>query len=206
MVIRIFADREPYTSYGASIGGDEGFVLSVSPTDAPACPADLSVVPVELYLGLPESLRRMPAFAYGPAALIGAAFEAGCLDYLREPWNLSELFARSTRIKLPRTEGGGFVMELESATLRILAPLHAELTLTEPERKLLRMLMLNAGRPVPRAALCFALWGDEGRRSRAPDVHISSIRRRLEEAYPGMGEIIKATRGLGYRLLAKTCA
>ncbi|HUW40029.1 MAG TPA: winged helix-turn-helix domain-containing protein [Rectinemataceae bacterium] len=206
MVIRVFADREPYKSYGASIGGNEGFVLSVSPLDAASEPADLSVIPVERYLALPESLRLMPSFAYGPAALIGLAFEAGCLDYLREPWNLSELFARSTRIKVTRAAGKGFVLELVGGTLRILAPLRDELALSEPEQKLLRLLMLNAGTPVPRSALCFALWGDDGRRSRAPDVHISSIRRRMEGACPGMGALIKASRGSGYRLLAKTCA
>ncbi|MGO8692205.1 MAG: winged helix-turn-helix domain-containing protein [Rectinemataceae bacterium] len=208
MTVRIFADREPYSSYGLSTGGKDGYALLVSPADEVEefAPVDLSVVPAERYIELSETSRRMPTFAYGPASLIDASFTAGCLDYLREPWNLAELFARASRLRTIRTEGGGFVMELSDSTLKILLPVRVELVFDETERKLLRVLMLNVGHPVPRSTLCFVLWGDEHHRSRAPDVHISSIRKRLESACPGMGLLIKAKRGLGYRLLMKSCA
>lgn len=205
MFIRILADREPYLSYGDAVDGSEDLSLKVSPIDAGIGAADLAVVPVDTYLALPESLRLAPSFAYGPVSLIDAAFEAGCLDFLREPWSLVELLSRSSRIRKPSIRGEGFALDLEAGSLRVLAPLRANIELGEAERKLMRVLMLNAGKIVPREALCFALWGDEGRRSRAPDVHLSSIRRSLENACPGMGEIIKSQRGKGYRLLGKTC-
>jgi hypothetical protein len=208
MTVRIFADREPYSSYGSSTGGNDDSVLVVSPADAvgASVPVDLSVVPAERYVELSENSRPIPTFAYGPAALMDAAFAAGCADYLREPWNLAELFARASRLRSIRAAGSGFTMVLIDSRLRILSPVDIELDLGEAERKLLRVLMLNAGRPVPRSALCFVLWGDEHRQSRAPDVHISSMRKRLESVCPGMGLLIKANRGLGYRLLMKSCA
>jgi len=208
MRLSLFADREPYTSY-AQLPGEKGdYHLDVRAPEelGHAVTVDLAVIPADLYLNLAFDLRRAPSFAYGPTALMEASFAAGCLDYLREPWDLAELFARASRIRTLRARGGDFTVELRDCLLTISTPIEAEILLTEPERRLLRVLMLNAGLPVPRRSLSFALWGEERAWSRAADVHISSLRKRLEAVSPEMGMLIKASRRLGYRLLMEACA
>ena len=76
------------------------------------------------------------------------------------------------------------------------------------EAEILRMLLANRGATVTRDALFYAIWGRPPvRRSRAVDMHVTALRRRLaavskptDAARPAAGRLIVTVRGRGYRL------
>jgi DNA-binding response OmpR family regulator len=209
MTILILADREPYISYAARyVAADDAkgptgpFVVfcGPGPVDGPA--ADLLAMPAEDFLALPAALRPgAPVIAYGAASSMEAAFEQGCADFLREPWPLQELLARAGRILDPRISIGG--VELSLRKDRLTAPGGAggaSVELGEAERKLARLLMHNAGLPVTREAVRYALYGEQAVSARAIDNHVSSLRRKLEQVHKGTGKALITIRGVGYRL------
>jgi DNA-binding response OmpR family regulator len=69
-------------------------------------------------------------------------------------------------------------------------------TLTGTELSVLVCLLRAAGRAVPRAALCAAVWGEDGPATdRAVDVYVAQLRAKL-----GPGHGIRTVRGIGYVL------
>ncbi|WP_169512667.1 MULTISPECIES: winged helix-turn-helix transcriptional regulator [Aestuariimicrobium] len=73
----------------------------------------------------------------------------------------------------------------------------SEVALTETERKLLWRLARTPGLTVSKGELMSAVWGYEGYGQNLVEVHLSSLRRRLEAHGP---RVIFTQRGLGYRL------
>ncbi|MGJ6981630.1 winged helix-turn-helix transcriptional regulator [Aestuariimicrobium soli] len=69
--------------------------------------------------------------------------------------------------------------------------------LTATERKLLGRLALTPGVPVSKGELMSAVWGYDGYGDNLVEVHMSSLRRRLEALGP---RLIVTERGRGYRL------
>jgi DNA-binding winged helix-turn-helix (wHTH) protein len=211
MTIRILADREPYASYAARFGeslDDKGppgpFVVLVGPGPVDGPGTDILAMPVEDFLALPASDRAGEAvIAYGDAASMDAAFEKGCADYLREPWPLHELLVRAGRIQNPRVSLGG--TELSLVKDRLSAAGAASIELTEAERRLVRLLMKNAGLLVTREAICYSLYGDKAIGARAIDNHVCSLRKKMEQVHKGSGKALVAIRGMGYRLTSISC-
>jgi hypothetical protein len=170
-----------------------------------AADADACVVPVRelevLALSRDRDLASAQApalgpllLAYGPPECLRAAFLAGCDDYLREPWDPEELEARLARLvgrrESRRVAMGGRCV-LEGRTVRFSDG--TEVRLSAHEAVVAGLLFANRGAVVTRRALAFALWGRalEGP-SRAIDVHVSALRRKL-----GRGSI-SCVRGQGY--------
>jgi hypothetical protein len=211
MTIRILADRQPYASYAArwseenSEKGPPGPFVVLSgpePVDGPA--ADLLAMPVQDLLDLPtaEGTGSL-VIAYGAASRMSAAFERGCADYLREPWPLLELLARAERALNPRITLDDIKISLIQD--RLSAPGCPSIELSEAERRLARLLMRNAGLPVTRAAMRYALIGVGDGGERAIDNHLSSLRGKMEQVYKGTGKAIATIRGVGYRLTSSSC-
>jgi DNA-binding response OmpR family regulator len=86
-----------------------------------------------------------------------------------------------------------------------IAALGRGVELSECEYRLARILVLNLNNPVPRDALALALWGRPRSGSRAVDVHVSSLRRRLDLLEPGLGRFLVCSRREGYRLVGEYC-
>jgi DNA-binding winged helix-turn-helix (wHTH) protein len=163
--------------------------------------ADLYVLPAALLLDLGEALPR-PVFAYGPVCHVAECLRCGATDYLRSPWTLEELAARASRLENLRFRLRGSPLALSG---RKLSSGPRSLVLSEAESRLARLLALNLDRPVPRAALSLGLWGDDRLGSRAIDVHISCLRKKLEGLSPGSGSCLRACRRQGYRLEGEAC-
>jgi DNA-binding response OmpR family regulator len=144
----------------------------------------------------------VPVIACGSAGLLRSAFLAGCADYLREPWTFEELGLRAraalsrqgTRWEFPWGE-----VRIEGARLHTAA---GSIVLTYHQAVILRALLRERGRPVPRAALACLLGGQAGqsRGSRSIDMHISALRRRLRDAVPEAGRFIVCVRAQGYMI------
>ncbi len=202
MRVRLVACAEPYTSYAAMPRDPSGSLVLFGKAEADE-PPEIQVLPAELFLALPGESRRVQlSIAYGPARLMEACFDAGCIDYLRDPWPLEELEARLRRFERPRFTLASLPFELRGCML--VAP-ERSLRLRESERRLLLILVLNRGRAVPREAMRSAIGGRSAASSRVCDVHIASIRKKLDSLVPGAGECLRANRGIGYHLEIEAC-
>jgi len=155
----------------------------------------------------PASL--VPVIAFGPAGLMRSAFVSGVADYLREPWGPEELELRAARVFKEVRQKMEFPWGTVALDGRCVETGAGSASLTLHESKILRSLILNRGAPVCREALAYWIWGRPGPRgregqargaglrgSRAIDVHVASIRRKLETLIPG--PFIKAVRNEGY--------
>jgi hypothetical protein len=202
------ADREPYSAYADVSGSQSGsFVVLSGPAGLDEPAPDILVMPAEDFLCLRIHPRAEPSertlyIPYGPVALMEQAFERGCADYLREPWALPELLARGIRFFKLKFHAGERKLELRGARL---AGESAWIELTESERALLRLLVLNAPFPVPRKAAVSALSSRAQDGSQALGRCVISLRRKMELVEPGLGGRILAIRAIGYRLDALGC-
>jgi len=130
--------------------------------------------------------------------------ELGADDYVPKPCSPRELSARIRAI-LRRTQTSAEVPELLSVGLLAMYPQkrHAiwndqALELTSTEFNLLEVLARNAGRVVSKNELSEAGLGRPlARFDRSIDVHISSIRQKLD-VYPNGQSYIQTVRGRGY--------
>ncbi len=164
---------------------------------------DLYVLPVYLLQEFTdEPLRaaaRIPVIAYGEPSALRGAFLAGCADYLREPWSLEELSLRARKlVRAPALSLEGVDLRLSEVSVE---SRHGRASLSLQEQRVLRALLRQKGTVVSREALQYALWGKLPHgRSRAVDVHVSSLRRKLRRLLPSehTGQIIQAVKGIGY--------
>ncbi len=204
MTILILADREPYISYSSQVtndvpegpGGPSVVVCDSLPRAGPSM--DVLVAPAYMFLEMPQ-LQKIgtSVIVYGDVTAMEAAFDRGCVDFLREPWSMRELFARAGRLERPRICIDGVEFVLDRDRLR---QGDRSVSLTESERRLTALFFRNHGLPLTRDAIMYALCGEFNAQSRSIDNHISSLRRKLNQLSAGAGRRIKAVRSLGYRL------
>lgn len=180
--------------------------LSIEPL--PADLIDLYILPVKAASQQWEHIvtGAHPVIAYGPPCLLPLAFDCGCRDYLREPWDISELKARSLRLLPPKHivfEWGTITFQKDS--LQVQKPKPKTLNLSPPEATILRMLLLRRGTPVSRQCLQCALWNNPKAVSRAVDVHISTLRKKLNQlaGYSLAPHPIRSVYRYGYEFIHK---
>ena len=136
-------------------------------------------------------------------AEMAAAFEAGADDYVERGLSAAELGARARAVLRRRFERDDRWGERLQSWPLSLAPLTGEVRLRERvlalnrrEAQLLEVLMRNAGRTLSRAWLLGAVWGGLPKETRAVDIGISRLRRRLG---PRAARRIETIEGAGYR-------
>lgn len=169
---------------------------------------------VILDIGLPrlsglEVLRRWRAEGRGLPVLILTArdgwrervegLRAGADDYLGKPFEPEELLARIEAVirrhhghAHDRLQGDGLVLDM--GTREVLLEDGRTVALTGTEFRLLRALMLRAGRVVARERLAAEAFEDSDQSGNALEVYIRRLRRKLGEKY------IVTRRGQGYML------
>jgi len=137
--------------------------------------------------------------------------ELGADDYVVKPFSFRELLARVRallrrreldrgQVSLPseRITVGDIVLD---RTARQVWRAGQEIELRQREFDLLRVLMENAGKAVPRHELLDQVWGENWIGDpRTLDVHIRWLREKLEDE-PSAPRYIQTVRGYGYRLV-----
>lgn len=150
-----------------------------------------------------ELQRAIPLLVTGPPDSVAPALAMGCADYLREPWGAEELLARfSRRAERLRFLCGGRELLLSGERLEAHG---AGITLEPGEARMLRALALAAGSPVEREFLALLAGASPRCRdgSRAVDVRVSRLRRRIKSLLPNSlqrSAMIRSRYGKGYYL------
>jgi two-component system OmpR family response regulator len=132
-----------------------------------------------------------------------AGFAAGGDDYVTKPFSLDELLGR-IRAVLKRTRPDAPGSRLRVGDLELDEDVHevrragALVELTPTEYRLLRFLMVNAGRVVSKRQILDQVWEyDPDRDSTVVEPAVSYLRRKVDQGQP---RLIHTVRGFGYVL------
>jgi two-component system OmpR family response regulator len=130
-------------------------------------------------------------------------FAVGADDYVTKPFSLDELLGR-IRAVLKRTRPDAPRSRLRVADLELDEDAHevtrggAPVELTPTEYRLLRFLMVNAGRVVGKDEILEHVWGEgAGRDGSVVEPCLSYLRRKVDHGEP---RLIHTVRGFGYVL------
>jgi DNA-binding response OmpR family regulator len=136
-----------------------------------------------------------------------AGLDSGADDYLVKPFAFAELLARIRA--LLRREPTVTSRTLNLADLTLDTVTHEVyrngqlVALTSKEYSILELLMRHPNQTVLRSAIAEHVWSyDFDNVTNLIDVHISALRRKLDDPYPT--KLLHTVRGVGYRLSAPT--
>ncbi len=144
-----------------------------------------------------------PIIGYGPVHLIKAAFHLGCDDFIKLPLNKTEIISRASNTRLKQ------VIQFSWGSIYLTPQrLYSNITdsrLNHYEYEIIAALLRFRGELVSRTALQFFLYGKEKNNSRAVDVHVSSLRKKISHHIPNnyKPNPIQCVRGKGYRLVCE---
>ncbi|MBC5811615.1 MAG: response regulator transcription factor [Candidatus Eremiobacteraeota bacterium] len=197
--------------YAVCTAGDGRTAIAIAAAEKP----DLVVLDIMLPLldGI-EACREIRRTSDVPIIMLTAkdqevdkvlALELGADDYVTKPFSLHEFLAR-VRARLRRAEPGearrGEILEAGGISLdperEAIAVRGQEVALAPKEFNLLRVLMENRGRVVPRRTLLDKVWGyDFEGDEQTISVHIRWLREKIE-IEPAQPRHIVTVRGRGY--------
>lgn len=160
---------------------------------------------------LGRSVPILMLTARGEEADKVVGLELGADDYMVKPFGMRELVARVRALLRRSTNeapvsssellGAGDVsLDVARHEVKVQKDGQAvEIELSPKEFELLRVLLLNKGKAVPRESLLERVWGDDFfGDERTLDVHIRWLREKIE-SNPSQPQFLLTVRGIGYK-------
>jgi two-component system OmpR family response regulator len=220
--ILVVDDERSITDLLAMALGYEGFAVQSAATAREARAAVMEFRPalVVLDVGLPDEdgftfVQRLVSDGLKVPVIFLTARDAteekvrgltvGGDDYVTKPFSIEELVAR-IRVVLRRHQvsGAGENRRLVLSDLELDEDTHEVIRagqpveLTRTEFRLLRYLLMNAGRVLSRAQILDHVWDyDFGGDASVLETYISYLRRKIDRAEP---QLVHTVRGVGYVL------
>jgi len=133
---------------------------------------------LESFLNEKPKSNTLKFIACGDQKDIARSFNAGCADFLKDPWNNEELEARIFKVlnvKKNHLNWDKLVLSQKNISTGNLS-----IDISIEEYIILKKLIENINEPVPREALLYSLWGNNNENSRVVDMHISNLRKKVE--------------------------
>lgn len=206
-VLQAQLNARGYSVYEARTGAD--ILRTVSELEPDVILLDLGLPDID-GIEVTERLRRStqtPIIILSARTAILdkiAALDAGADDYLTKPYQPSELFERVRTALLRATiqgesvfEAGDLAVDLNQQTVKIG---NNQIQLPDPEYKLLRVLVLNAGKLMTQRQLASDVWGRHDTEAlQLLRTTIGSLREKLETD-PMRPRHIATEPGVGFRL------
>ena len=173
------------------------------------------MLPGEDGISILKRLKADAQFKNIPVIMLTAKFseidkvvglEAGADDYITKPFGIMELLSRIKAV-LRRVNNSTLeaepLLKYQDLQLdnmkRLVTFKETVVELTYKEFELLAYLMKNIGIVLSREKIVLKVWGyDFEGESRTVDMHIKTLRQKLEEA--GCIDYIKTVRGVGYKI------
>ncbi|MEM5947235.1 winged helix-turn-helix domain-containing protein [Spirochaetia bacterium 38H-sp] len=172
------------------------FFLVSSLEDAVSHP--VCVITWEDFLSV-SSLDKINSYIIvsGTPSNVAKAFSLGCADYLKEPWSLEELVARTSRFlrKNIKTE----FLDIWFDNHKIVVN-DSPLWLSPTRKNLLLFFLKNSGVCLPKGAIAMTI-GSKLENSRAVDMQIAILRKELAACLPGLEKCIVSVTRKGYIFL-----
>lgn len=169
------------------------------------------MLPEENGIEILKKLRKNYSTEHVPIIMVTAktseydkikGLENGADDYIGKPFSMMEMVAR-VKALLRRSEYTEKEQEYSIGNLYVCPSKHIvkvdgkDITLTLKEFETLCLLLQNKGIVLTRDQLLNKIWGYSfDGESRTVDVHIRTLRQKLQEA----GSVIKTIRGVGYKI------
>ena len=169
------------------------------------------MLPEENGIEILKKLRKNYSTEHVPTIMVTAktseydkikGLENGADDYIGKPFSMMEMVAR-VKALLRRSEYTEKEQEYNIGNLYVCPSKHIvkvdgkDITLTLKEFETLCLLLQNKGIVLTRDQLLNKMWGYSfDGESRTVDVHIRTLRQKLQEA----GSVIKTIRGVGYKI------
>lgn len=170
------------------------------------------MLPEEDGITILKKLRYSSQFKSIPTIMLTAkdtefdvvtGLDAGADDYITKPFGMMALVSRIKAVlrRYEKTKESSEILEL--GNLKVDVSKHSvfvrdrQVFLTVKEFDLLSLLLQNHGKVMTREQILDSVWKiDVDIESRTVDVHIKTLRQKLEDA----GELIETVRGVGYKI------